>query len=117
MNIKEDSNKTPLSIELCKKANIEHIITNNINSIEIFNRLKEHKIELACVCSLHQIIKPEIYTISKNGMINLHTSHLSYCQEPNPWFWMIKDDEDIFGASLHFIIKDIDRGRIICWEK
>ncbi len=117
MNIKEDSNKIPLSIELCKKASIEYIITNNINSIEVANRLKEHKIELACVCSLHQIIKPEIYTIPKNGMINLHPSYLPYYQGPNPWFWMIKDDEDIFGVSLHFITKDIDRGRIICREK
>ena len=64
------------------------------------NLLEENNIDLACVCSLHQIIKPEIFNIPKDGMINLHPSYLPYYQGPNPLFWMIKNNEDNFGATI-----------------
>ena len=60
--------------------------------------LNEHEIDLACVSSLHQIIKPEIFSIPKDGMINLHPSYLPYYQDKS----LVLDDqnhEDIYGAS------------------
>ncbi|WP_025641271.1 formyltransferase family protein [Schnuerera ultunensis] len=117
INIKKDSKEIPLSLQLCEKYCIKYFITDNINSITVTNNLNEHGIDLACVGSLHQIIKVEIFSIPEDGMINLHPSYLPYYQGPNPWFWMIKNNEDIFGASIHFIAEDIDKGELIIRER
>ncbi len=117
INIKKGSKEVPLSIELCNNYKINYIITDNINSLKVSNLLEENNIDLACVCSLHQIIKPEIFNIPKDGMINLHPSYLPYSQGPNPLFWMIKNNEDNFGATIHYITEDIDKGKIILREQ
>lgn len=117
INIKKGSELIPLSYELCKENNIDYIITDDINSRNIKNILEDSKLDLVCVCSLHQIIKPEIFNTPKDGMINLHPSYLPYYQGPNPWFWMIKNGEDEFGASVHLITENIDKGTIISRQK
>lgn len=117
INIKKGSRKIPLSLEICNRFKLNYIITDSINSKEVANALKKNNIDLACVASLHQIIKPEIFNIPKEGMINLHPSYLPYYQGANPWFWMIKNHEDNFGASIHYITEEIDRGSIILREQ
>lgn len=114
---KKDSQLIPLNYKLCKEYKIDYMITSNINSKETANILKDNDIYLACICSLHQIIKPGIFSIPKDGMINLHPSYLPYYQGPNPWYWMIKNGEKEFGASIHFITEEIDKGTIISREK
>lgn len=117
INIKKGYRKIPLSLETCNRFKLNYIITDSINSKEVANALKKNNIDLACVASLHQIIKPEIFNIPKDGMINLHPSYLPYYQGANPWFWMIKNHEDNFGASIHYITEEIDRGSIILREQ
>lgn len=117
INIKRGSKQLPLNLEICEKYKISYLITDNINSKEVEDKLSKKKIDLACIASLHQIIKSEIFNIPKDGMINFHPSYLPYYQGANPWFWMIRNNEDNFGASIHYITDEVDKGNIILREQ
>ena len=63
-----------------------------------------------------RIIRPNILTIPRIGIINVHPGYLPDVRGNNPYIWALYHDLPQ-GCSVHFIDKDIDTGPIILREK
>lgn len=58
------------------------------------------------------IIPPEVLSIPKVGVLNLHPSYLPFNKGWNTPSWAILDNKP-YGATLHFMSKGLDEGDII----
>ena len=62
-------------------------------------------------CSL---LKPRIFSIPKNGCINIHTGLVQKFRGVDSSFWALnKEVPEAIGATIHYINKGIDSGNII----
>lgn len=64
----------------------------------------------------HYIFPEECLKMAKHGVLNLHPAYLPYNKGWHTPSWSILD-ETPFGATLHYIDKDIDNGDIILQEQ
>lgn len=55
--------------------------------------------------------------ISKIAAINAHPSLLPKYRGPNPYFWTIRNQEQISGVTFHLIDKGLDTGAILAQEE
>lgn len=62
------------------------------------------------------ILKSSLFTIPRNGTINLHKSLLPDYRGLPPGFWEIHDGCATGGVSIHRITKGLDTGDIVCQQ-
>ncbi len=99
---------------LCKKYDIQCIKTGNINSTEVEEMLKKLSIDLITIYYFDQIIKENIISIPKYGVINFHPAWLPYCRGLHPVMYSIIKNNAKFGMTAHEITDErIDAGDIL----
>lgn len=96
-----------------KKLKVEYRVVKNLNSEEYVQRVKEQNPDLIISYSAPQVIKPELLSIPKYGIINVHGALLPHYRGLLPSFWYLYNDEKVGGATVHYMSKDIDDGDII----
>lgn len=97
---------------LLKKYGISFIINENANSEEVFNFLKEKKIERIISCNNHSILKKRI--LNEFRCINIHHGLLpEYPGTGRPWLKPLQKGEKITGVTVHEMNEKIDNGKII----
>lgn len=86
---------------------------NNPENIQLLQSLN-----LDYIIGIHYpyIIKKEILDIPKIGFLNLHPAYLPYNKGWHTPSWAIIDGTP-YGATLHFMTKDLDAGDIIHQKK
>ena len=99
--------------ELAKINEIPTLITNNINTYEIENKIKEIEPDLIIVCGWRRMIKKKIISISKKGIIVIHASLLPKYRGFAPITWPIINGEKETGITMFYIGEEIDNGDII----
>lgn len=89
-----DEFRNPEGIEILKQLNLDYII------------------------GIHfpYLIPPEVLSIPKQGVINLHPAFLPFNRGWHTPSWAILD-ESPYGATLHFMDKEVDTGDIIHQQK
>lgn len=111
--VKKQPSCYPISY-LCKKYGIECIQTGNINSSEVEEKLKKLSIDLITIFYFDQIIKENIISIPKHGVINFHPAWLPYCRGLHPVIYSIIKNNFKFGMTAHEITDNrIDAGDIL----
>ena len=110
------SKETAFGLERARTANIkaEFIKEEKI----IIQRLKEEKIDLIVLAGYLAIISPELVSLYKDRIINIHPSLIpSFC---GPGMYGIHVHEEAFkrgvkvsGATVHFVNEEVDGGPII----
>ena len=75
--VRED-HKDPTLIKKGEEAGIDVIWTDNINSQEFINKIKEYKVDLFVSMSFNQIFKREMINLPPLKTINCHAGKLPY---------------------------------------
>ena len=96
-----------------KKYDIEWIISKNINSSAFKTRLKSYECDLFVSMSFDQIFKKDTIEIPRFKTINCHAGKLPFYRGRNILNWVLINDENEFGITVHYVDAGIDTGDII----
>lgn len=91
------------------------IEVKNVNNEEHLLYLKKLKIDII-ISSNGQIFKNKLLETAKIACINRHTALLPKYGGCMPVFWAMFNDEKEFGVSVHYMVKEIDKGNILYQE-
>lgn len=100
-------------VDLCSFLPVENILIGQAfcgaDSVELLRQL-----DLDFIIGVHfpAIIPPEILSIPKQGVLNLHPAFLPYNRGWHTPSWAILEDTPI-GATLHFMNDGVDTGDIV----
>lgn len=73
--------------------------------------------DVIVVFSMSQLLKQNIFSIPKQGTINLHAAFLPEYRGPNPDFWQYYHLEMTPGVTVHYVDAGEDTGDIILQER
>lgn len=100
-----------------KSYNLPEIHASSVNSKEFKKALLTLNPDIILVGSWGEKISKEIYDLPKIATINAHPSLLPKYRGPNPYYWVIKNQEQVTGVSFHLIDGDYDTGAILAQEE
>ena len=101
-----------------KSCNIHEIeCQKGVNSDEFRKVLLKLNPDLILVGSWGEKFSKETFSIPKIATINAHPSLLPKYRGPNPYFWVIKNQEQKSGITFHLIDEDFDTGAILAQEE
>lgn len=100
-----------------RSYNIPEIKVKSVNSGKFKKILLNLNPDIILVGSWGEKIKKEIYDIPKIASINAHPSLLPKYRGPNPYFWTIRNREQVSGISFHLISDEYDTGAILAQEE
>ena len=100
-----------------KSYRLPEIEVRSVNTELFKKKLLKLNPDIILVGSWGEKIKKEIYDIPKIASINTHPSLLPKYRGPNPYFWVIKNREDISGVTFHLIDSGYDTGAILAQEE
>ena len=99
------------------KLSKEHIFTNeSIKEPKRFSDLMNSDVDYIFGIHFPYIIKSNLINLPKVGFLNLHPAYLPFNKGWNTPSWAILD-ETKYGATLHFMSEELDRGDIIAQEE
>ena len=106
-----------LDYNYIKSYKLPEIHASSVNSKEFKKKLLKLNPDIILVGSWKEKISKEIYDIPKIATINAHPSLLPKYRGPNPYFWTIRNQEQITGVSFHLMDKEFDKGAILAQEE
>lgn len=80
-----------------KECDIPFFATDNVNSIESEEWVREKDCTLICVCSAFQLMKENIINIPRLGVVNAHGALLPNYRGANPPYWYFRNMENKGG--------------------
>ena len=95
------------------KNHIPYRVIKNSNAPDYIQHVRELRPDLIISYSAPQIIKPELLSVPKYGVINVHGALLPDYRGLLPSFWYLYMDEKTGGATVHYMSAKIDDGDII----
>ncbi len=98
---------------LAKDRNIPVYIcldVNDPNTIRFINNLKP---DLIISAYFNQILKSPIIAIPEYGILNVHPGWLPVYRGAMAYFWVLKNNIETAGVSVHWIDEGIDTGSLV----
>ncbi len=108
--------RTKTLTSLCDVENIPYLYSTNENQDLLESWTRSKNPELIVVYSMSRLLKENIISVPKYGVINIHPSRLPSYRGPNPFFWMYYNMERKGGITVHYINKGEDTGEVIYQE-
>jgi methionyl-tRNA formyltransferase len=106
-----------LDYNYIKSYNLPEIHAPSVNSKEFRKALIKLNPDIMLVGSWGEKFEKETYDIPKIASINAHPSLLPKYRGPNPYFWVIKNQEQTSGVTFHLIDEGYDSGAILAQEE
>ena len=106
-----------LDYSYIKSYNLNEIQASGVNTKEFKKELLKLNPDIVLVGSWGEKISKEIYDIPKIATINAHPSLLPKYRGPNPYYWVIKNQEQTSGVSFHLVDDGFDTGAILAQEE
>ena len=103
--------------DLCKTHGIFHVKVKNINDLENVKILKSINPDLILVMGWSQLLKDEILSIPKLGIIGSHPTELPKYRGRAPIPWTILKNLKETAMTFFYIEKGVDDGDIIDQQK
>lgn len=101
-----------------KSYNLKEIPAHKgVNSKDFKKALLKLNPDIVLVGSWGEKISKEIYDIPKIATINAHPSLLPKYRGPNPYYWVIKNQETVSGVTFHLVDDGFDTGAILAQEE
>ena len=100
-----------------RSYNLPEIHARSVNSNKFKKALLKLNPDIILVGSWGEKFSKEIYDIPKLAAINAHPSLLPKYRGPNPYYWVIKNQEKTTGVSFHLIDGNYDTGAILAQEE
>lgn len=99
-----------------KKIGCDFRVVPNVNGDAYIEHVRALAPDLIVSFSAPQVIKQELLSIPKHGILNVHGALLPDYRGCLPSFWYLYNDESLGGATVHYMSKAIDDGDI-CVQK
>ena len=99
--------------DVAKAMGVKHRVINDSNDANFVQHIRELAPDLIVSFSAPQIIKEELLSLPKHGIINVHGSLLPDYRGCLPSFWYIFNGEKLGGATVHYMSAKIDDGAIL----
>lgn len=103
--------------DVAKAINVPFIVIKNVNTADFVEKVRKMKPDLIISYSAPQVVKPDLLSIPKYGVINVHGSLLPNYRGALPSFWYLYNNEKVGGATVHYMSEKIDDGDIILQRK
>ncbi len=116
-SILKDIFNPSLEYNYIKSYNLPEINAKSVNSPEFRKQLLKLNPDIILVGSWGEKIEKATYDIPKIATINAHPSLLPKYRGPNPYFWNIRNQEDVSGVTFHLVDKGYDTGAILAQEE
>ena len=100
-----------------KSYRLPEIYSKSVNTDEFRKKLLSLNPDIIIVGSWGEKFKKDTYNIPKIATINAHPSLLPKYRGPNPYFWVIKNQEKTSGVTFHLIDEGYDTGAILAQEE
>ena len=100
-----------------KSYNLPEINAKSVNSKAFRKKLLKLNPDIILVGSWGEKFQKETYNIPKIATINAHPSLLPKYRGPNPYYWVIKNQEKVSGITFHLIDEKFDDGAILAQEE
>ena len=114
--IKDIINPT-LEYSYIKSYNLPEIEAKGVNTEEFRATLLKLNPDIVLVGSWGEKFSKQTYDIPKIATINAHPSLLPKYRGPNPYFWVIRNQEQISGVTFHLMDENYDTGAILAQEE
>ena len=100
-----------------KSYNLYDIKVKSANSEAFKKEILKLNPDVILVGTWCERLKKEIINLPKIAFINAHPSLLPKYRGPNPYFWVIKNQEQVSGVTFHLIGDKYDNGAILAQEE
>ena len=100
-----------------KSYQLHEIEAGGVNTKKFKKEVLKLNPDIILVGSWGERISKEIYNLPKIAAINAHPSLLPKYRGPNPYYWVIRNQEQTTGISFHLIDDDYDTGAILAQEE
>ena len=116
-NVFKDIFNPSLEYNYIKSYKLPEIKAKGVNTPEFRKELLKLNPDIILVGSWGEKFEKATYDIPKIATINAHPSLLPKYRGPNPYFWNIKNQEDISGVTFHLMADGYDTGAILAQEE
>jgi len=99
--------------KIAKDKNIPVFHCGNINDLECQEFIKDLNPDLLISAYFSQILKKEIITLPKLGVLNVHPGWLPEYKGAMAYFWVLNNGSDRGGVTVHWIDEGIDTGTVL----
>ena len=106
-------NRSLTSTEIAKKYKLAVHDSDNINSEETINFLKEQNPEILISAYFPQILKVQALAVPRKGVLNIHPGRIPEYKGAMAYFWAVKNNAKTAGVSVHWMDEGIDTGPLI----
>lgn len=100
-----------------KSYSLPEIKAKGVNTNEFRKKLLRLNPDIILVGSWGEKFEKETFNIPKIATINAHPSLLPKYRGPNPYFWVIKNQEQVSGITFHLMDEGFDTGAILAQEE
>lgn len=109
-------NPDPFLKAKASSLGIPFYVEKNINSDSFLKEVISMECDIFVSMSFNQIFKEAIMSCTEHGVINCHAGKLPFYRGRNVLNWVLINDEDHFGVTVHYVDSGIDTGDIIVQE-
>ena len=95
------------------KHGVDYFLCEDVNAEDSLKKISKYNCDILVSMSFNQIFKSEIINLTRYKIINCHAGKLPYYRGRNILNWVLINDEDEFGITVHFVDNGIDTGDII----
>jgi len=99
--------------KIASEHNIPIFHCQNINDESCQNFIKQLNPDLIISAYFSQILKKEIISLPKKGILNIHPGWLPSYKGAMTYFWVLKNGSDRGGVTVHWIDEGIDTGEVL----
>ncbi len=99
--------------DVARALGVEHRVISDSNDPAFVAWVRSLKPDLIASYSAPQIIRDELLSVPKDGIVNVHGSLLPDYRGCLPSFWYLYNGEKTGGATVHYMSAKIDDGDII----
>lgn len=98
---------------IAKNNNIPVLYCDNINDQVSADFISKHQPDLLISAYFNQILKSEIIRLPAIGTLNVHPGWLPAYRGAMCYFWVLKNNDQTGGVTVHWIDEGIDTGQIL----
>ena len=106
-----------LDYNYIKSYNLSEIHAKGVNTEDFKQTLLKLNPDIVIIGSWGEKVSKDIFDIPKIATLNAHPSLLPKYRGPNPYYWVIKNQEKYSGISIHLVDEGFDSGAILAQEE
>jgi methionyl-tRNA formyltransferase len=99
--------------ELCRARGLSVIRCTSPDDAEFMQQVQLLAVDLIVVALFPRILKRALIDVPRLGCVNVHPSLLPKYRGPEPFYWVLANQEKTTGVTIHHVDEGIDTGDII----